>query len=53
MGCGDCTKTIESLRQRVLDLEAAFDEMKEAYLELAKDYDELAAREAPEQEGDE
>lgn len=49
MGCGSCQEEIASLRQRVADVEAAFDELKEAYLALAKDYDRLAG-EADEEE---
>jgi len=41
MGCGDCKTEVESLRQRVVDLEAVLDELKDEYLSLARDFDEL------------
>jgi len=41
MGCGDCKSQIESLQQRVVDLEAVLDELKAEYLALARDFDEL------------
>jgi len=41
MACGECKKDLDALRQRVVDLEAVLDELREEYLSLAKAYDDL------------
>jgi len=40
MGCGDCTKKLEALRQQVVDLQAVLAELREEYLSLAQAFDD-------------
>jgi len=41
MACGDCQKSLDALRQEVVDLRAVLDDLKSEYLALARDFDEL------------